>query len=82
MTRSRLGDSYDPLGRHLDDPCPLYEQARLSEPVGAALARAEARTALQVLTELLPHPRLVPDQPLPRQTSVNLRGPQSMELVW
>ena len=50
--------------------------------VGAPLARAEARAALQVLTERLAHPRLVPDQTLRRQASVGLRGTQSLELEW
>jgi cytochrome P450 len=50
--------------------------------VGAALARAEARVALQVLTEHLPQLRVVPDQTLWRQASIGLRGLQALELDW
>jgi len=32
MTRE-FAESYDPLGKHLDDPYPFYAQARRSEPV-------------------------------------------------
>jgi len=33
MTSSLLGESYDPLGAHLEDPHPFYERARRTEPV-------------------------------------------------
>ncbi len=49
--------------------------------LGAALARAQARIALRVLTERLPQPRLVPGQPIGVH-SFNLRGPQALRLHW
>jgi cytochrome P450 len=33
MTSSDLGESYDPLGADLEDPHPLYQRARRTEPV-------------------------------------------------
>jgi cytochrome P450 len=32
-TATSLGESFDPLGTHLQDPYPFYEQARAEEPV-------------------------------------------------
>jgi cytochrome P450 len=50
--------------------------------VGAPLARAQARIALQVLTERLSNPRLAPDHTVRLQTSINVRGPLALEMCW
>lgn len=50
--------------------------------VGAALARVQARIALQVLVERLPHLRLAPEYVIRLKTSVNIRGPLALELRW
>jgi cytochrome P450 len=50
--------------------------------VGAPLARAQARIALQVLTERLPSPHLAPDHTVRLQASINVRGPLALELRW
>lgn len=42
--------------------------------IGAPLARAEARVAIEVLHQRLPHLRLVPDQPLEYRDGLVLRG--------
>jgi cytochrome P450 len=50
--------------------------------VGAPLARAQTRIALQALTERLSHPRLAPDHTIRLQASINVRGPLALELRW
>ncbi|MFC0532444.1 cytochrome P450 [Phytohabitans kaempferiae] len=50
--------------------------------VGASLARAQARIALQALVERLPDPRLAPEQTVRLQPSINVRGPLALELRW
>lgn len=49
--------------------------------LGARLARAQTQTALRVLTERLPQPRLAPGQTIGVH-SFNLRGPQALHLYW
>ncbi|MDQ7908129.1 cytochrome P450 [Phytohabitans sp. ZYX-F-186] len=49
--------------------------------VGAALARAQARVALQVLTERLPTLRR-PDHPIRLRPSINVRGPLALRPRW
>lgn len=50
--------------------------------VGAPLARAQARIALQVLIERLPHLSLAPDHTVRLRPSINVRGPRALELCW
>ncbi|MDP9795097.1 cytochrome P450 [Catenuloplanes nepalensis] len=50
--------------------------------VGAAPARAQARVALQVLTERLPGLSPASGSAAPIRRSINVRGPLSLELSW
>lgn len=50
--------------------------------VGAALARTQARIALQVLTERLPGLSLAPGQTVPLRRSLSVRGPLELEMRW
>jgi cytochrome P450 len=50
--------------------------------VGAPLARLEARIALELLLERLPHPRLVPGEPISYLPSLFHRGPHRLMVEW
>jgi cytochrome P450 len=50
--------------------------------VGAALARAQARIALQTLLERLGDVRLDAEHPVRTQASINVRGPVALHLRW
>jgi cytochrome P450 len=50
--------------------------------VGAAPARAQARVALQVLTERLPGLSPAPGRPASIRRSIHVRGPLRLELNW
>ncbi|HEY6140460.1 MAG TPA: cytochrome P450 [Thermoanaerobaculia bacterium] len=50
--------------------------------LGAPLARLEGRIALEVLTQSLPHLRLVPDQKLSYFPSATVRRLESLEVTW
>jgi cytochrome P450 len=50
--------------------------------LGAALARMEARIALELLSQRLPSLRLVDDQTLDFFPNITFRGPDALELEW
>jgi cytochrome P450 len=50
--------------------------------IGAPLARAEARIALDVLLDRLPGMRMAPDQLLEHHAHFFLRGLKQLELEW
>jgi hypothetical protein len=50
--------------------------------LGAALARLEARVALEVLTSRLPSLRLVDDQTIRFVPNTSFRGPVALEVAW
>jgi cytochrome P450 len=50
--------------------------------VGAPLARLEGRIAFEVLTQRLPHLRLVPDQEFVHAPILNFRGYERLEVEW
>ncbi|GIF08202.1 cytochrome P450 [Actinoplanes siamensis] len=50
--------------------------------VGAASARAQARVALQVLTERLPGLSPAPGRAVPIRRSISVRGPLRLDLNW
>ena len=56
--------------------------AGLHTCVGAAPARAQARVALQVLTERLPGLSPAPGRAAPIRRSIHVRGPLRLELTW
>lgn len=50
--------------------------------LGAALARMEARIALELLSQRLPSMRLVSDQTLEFFPNITFRGPDALEIEW
>ncbi|TWP53268.1 cytochrome P450 [Lentzea tibetensis] len=50
--------------------------------LGAALARMEAKVALEQLTRRLPSLRLVPDQEIEYLPNLNMRGPLGLRVAW
>ena len=50
--------------------------------LGAALARLEARVALEVLCQRLPRLRLVPDRPVGFLPNTSFRGPLALHAEW
>jgi len=50
--------------------------------IGQFIAKTELQVALNAVLDLLPNLRLDPDQPKPRITGAQLRGPHSVPVIW
>lgn len=50
--------------------------------IGQFIAKTELQVALNAILDLFPNIRLDPDQPQPRITGAQLRGPHSVPVVW
>lgn len=50
--------------------------------IGQFIAKTELQVALNAVLDLLPGLRLDPDQPRPRITGAQLRGPHTLPVVW
>jgi cytochrome P450 len=50
--------------------------------IGQFIAKTELQVALNAVLDLFPNLRLDPDQPKPRITGAQLRGPHSVPVIW
>lgn len=50
--------------------------------IGQFIAKTEMLVAVNAVLDLLPNLRLDPDQPAPRITGAQLRGPKSVPVIW
>jgi cytochrome P450 len=50
--------------------------------IGQFIAKTELTVALNAVLDLLPNLRLDPDQPAPKITGAQLRGPHELHVLW
>jgi cytochrome P450 len=50
--------------------------------IGQFIAKTELQVALNAVLDLMPNVRLDPDQPPPRITGAQLRGPKHVHVIW